>query len=231
MDEEQEFLSVSDITVAVRRKPIKNMYLRIEKDSLKVVASVPLRMPVSEIERFIYAKKAWLQEKLLFLSKRQAIFTTEKQNIECLWLWGKKYSVSFAEGKQNTVITNDAIIFQRVQAQNSDKISQIDKFYRQQLQQKLECLAVLWQQRLRLMASCWRIRRMKTRWGTCNTGSKAITVNYNLVRLPLACLELIVVHELAHLYEASHNKRFKDFMSLHLPDWQQREDLLKHYTF
>lgn len=231
MTDEQEFLTAGKIEVVVRRKPIKNMYLRIEKDSLRVVASVPLRMPAVDIERFISAKRHWLEEKLAFLAQRKAVFAADDQSEDFLWLWGKKYSVRFAEGKKNIVVADDEIVFQGALVQNLDRTLQIDKFYRQQLQQKLASLAIQWQQRLQLAASCWRIRRMKTRWGTCNTGSRVITVNYHLVRLPVACLELIVVHELAHLYEAGHNKRFKDFMSLHLPDWRAREDLLKHYTF
>lgn len=229
----QEYLKVNGIEILIRRKPIKNLYLRIEQETLQAVISAPLRMPAADIERFILSKANWLQQKLDFLAKRRLVFAAQETAGESLWLWGKKYAVRFIPGRARTVITENEVIFSgNTEESSMEKLTKcIDKLYRQQLAQKIEKFAAFWQKRLQLTAGGWRIRKMKTRWGTCNTFSRMITINYNLVRLPVECLEYIIVHELAHLYEPSHSSRFKNFLTQNLPDWKQRESLLKHFTF
>lgn len=224
----QEYLKVNGIEILIRRKPIKNLYLRIEQETLQAVISAPLRMPAADIERFILSKANWLQQKLDFLAKRRLVFVAQEAAGESLWLWGKKYAMRFIPGREKIVIAENELIF----FGSIEKLTKyIDKLYRQQLAQQIEKFAVFWQKRLQLTADGWRIRKMKTRWGTCNTFSRMITINYNLVRLPVECLEYIIVHELAHLYEPSHSSRFKNFLTQNLPDWKQRESLLKHFTF
>lgn len=229
----QEYLKVNGIEILIRRKPIKNLYLRIEQETLQAVISAPLRMPAADIERFILSKANWLQQKLAFLAKRRLVFAAQEAVGESLWLWGKKYAVRFIPGRARTVITENEVIFSDSKEESStEKLTKcIDKLYRQQLAQKIEQFAAFWQKRLQITAAGWRVRKMKTRWGTCNTFSRMITINYNLVRLPVECLEYIIVHELAHLYEPSHSSRFKNFLTQNLPDWKQRENLLKHFTF
>lgn len=229
----QEYLKVNGIEILIRRKPIKNLYLRIEQETLQVVISAPLRMSAADIERFVLSKANWLQQKLAFLAKRRLVFAAQETAGESLWLWGKKYAVRFIPGRARTVIAENEVIFSGSKEDSSmEKLTKyIDKLYRQQLVQQIEKLAVFWQKRLQLTAAGWRIRKMKTRWGTCNTFSRMITINYNLVRLPIECLDYIIVHELAHLYEPSHSSRFKNFLTQNLPDWKQRESLLKHFTF
>lgn len=229
----QEYLKVNGIEILIRRKPIKNLYLRIEQETLLAVISAPLRMPAVDIERFVLSKANWLQQKLDFLAKRRLVFAAQETAGESLWLWGKKYAVRFIPGRARIVITENEVIFSgSIETSSTEKLTRgIDKLYRQQLTQRIEQFAVFWQKRLQLTAAGWRIRKMRTRWGTCNTFSRMITINYNLVRLPVECLEYIIVHELAHLYEPSHSSRFKNFLTQNLPDWKQRESLLKHFTF
>lgn len=229
----QEYLKVNSIEILIRRKPIKNLYLRIEQETLQAVISAPLRMPAADIERFALSKANWLQQKLDFLAKRRLVFAAQETAGESLWLWGKKYAVRFIPGREKIVIAENEVIFSgNIEESSAEKLTKcIDKLYREQLAQQIEKFAAFWQKRLRLTAAGWRIRKMKTRWGTCNTFSRMITINYNLVRLPVECLEYIIVHELAHLYEPSHRSRFKNFLTQNLPDWKQRESLLKHFTF
>lgn len=229
----QEYLKVNGIEILVRRKPIKNLYLRIEQETLQAVISAPLRMPAADIERFILSKANWLQQKLNFLAKRRLVFAVQETAGESLWLWGKQYAVRFIPGREKIIIAENEVIFSgSIENSSTEKLTRcIDKLYRQQLMQQIEQFAAFWQKRLQLTAAGWRIRKMKTRWGTCNTFSRMITINYNLVRLPVECLEYIIVHELAHLYEPSHSSRFKNFLTQNLPDWKQRESLLKHFTF
>ena len=161
----QEYLKVNGIEILIRRKPIKNLYLRIEQETLQAVISAPLRMPAADIERFILSKANWLQQKLAFLAKRRLVFAAQEAAGESLWLWGKKYAVRFIPGRERTVIAENEVIF----SGSIEKFTKyVDKLYREQLTQQVEKFAAFWQKRLQLTADGWRIRKMKTRWGTCN---------------------------------------------------------------
>ena len=87
-------------------------------------------------------------------------------------------------------------------------------------------MLVDWQVIMGVSASSIGVKRMRTRWGSCNTGTKKIWLNLELAKKPIECLEYVLVHELAHLLEPSHNHRFKAYMSHFLPDWQTRKALL-----
>ena len=80
--------------------------------------------------------------------------------------------------------------------------------------------------RMGVHASAVRVRRMKSRWGSCNTKTGTITLNTELVRFPVACLESVVVHELCHLVVPNHGPAFHALMDQHYPTWPQARKLL-----
>ena len=98
----QEYFNVADMKVIIKRKPIKNMYLRIDQDSLQAIVSAPLLMPVAQIESFVLGRAGWLQQKLAFLAKRQLVFSVQEDAANQLWLWGKRYAVRIVPGKEDT---------------------------------------------------------------------------------------------------------------------------------
>ena len=102
----------------------------------------------------------------------------------------------------------------------------VERWYRQQLRDRVPGLLHKWEPKLGVRVSEVRIRKMKTRWGTCNTEAGRIWLNLELAKKPLACTEYIVVHELAHLIERSHNGRFRDLMDYSLPQWHLYRDQL-----
>lgn len=77
-----------------------------------------------------------------------------------------------------------------------------------------------------LHANEWRIRDMKTRWGTCNIRERRIWLSLHLAKYPPQCLEGVITHELVHLLERGHNKRFYHFMDLFYPDWRTVKKML-----
>lgn len=224
-------LQMDELKIQVRRKPIKGLYLRITREDLQIVVSAPLWMAPEHIEAFVSSKKAWLKEKMFLLRQRRDICQNQNEP-EKLWLWGRPYKIKFVAGKKENLIGEEEIVFVRRYALTAaEQRKCVETFSRQQLKQRLSILADLWEQKLGMRASEWCIRKMTSRWGSCNIRSRRITINYNLLHWPPECLELVVVHELAHLYEASHNKRFKNFVAYYLPDWQQRDQLLKKFVF
>jgi predicted metal-dependent hydrolase len=106
--------------------------------------------------------------------------------------------------------------------------SVLQKWYRKELRAEAAPLIEKWAQRLNLAVPEFRIKRMKTKWGSCSTKSKRVWLNLELIKKPPACLEYIVVHELVHLLERHHNNTFLAHMDSLLPGWRStREELNK----
>ncbi|HRF16802.1 MAG TPA: M48 family metallopeptidase, partial [Chitinophagaceae bacterium] len=78
-----------------------------------------------------------------------------------------------------------------------------------------------WEKKMKVSVSEFGIKRMKTKWGTCNREAKRIWLNLELAKKPLSCIEYIVVHEMVHLLERNHNDRFISFMDRFLPQWKE----------
>src|SRR5216117_3474716 len=83
-----------------------------------------------------------------------------------------------------------------------------------------------WQRMTGVTVSEWGIRRMKTRWGTCNARARRIWLNLELAKKPPSCLEYILVHEMIHLRERHHNARFRELMDNVMPQWRVWRDIL-----
>ncbi|WP_270804319.1 M48 family metallopeptidase, partial [Aeromonas sp. QDB02] len=102
----------------------------------------------------------------------------------------------------------------------------LNSYYRDALKARIAELLPVWEDKIGVKAADWGIKKMKTKWGSCNTQAKRIWLNLELAKKPPECLEYILVHELVHLLERNHNERFKGYMDKLLPDWRERRDLL-----
>lgn len=180
-----------------------------------------------------------MQSKIDWLHKHKNILVNssqEKPNIieyksgEVLYLWGKQYVLQLYEGSlsMSELIYNQVYITQDKYlslAVLSDKkyITPkylINKWYKHQLKIEADLLFAKWQKIIGVKIQSYSIKQMKSRWGSCNYVDNKISLNLQLVKYPLFCLEYVIVHELVHLLEPSHNKRFKNFMTKYLPGWQ-----------
>ncbi len=102
----------------------------------------------------------------------------------------------------------------------------MNEWYREQLKNTVVDMIATWENKIGITASAWRIRSMKTKWGSCNTNNKSILLNLELAKKPLHCIEYIVVHELIHLIERKHNDHFISLLNHHLPNWRHYKDEL-----
>jgi len=87
-------------------------------------------------------------------------------------------------------------------------------------------MLVKWEQIVGVRAAEWGVKKMETRWGTCNIGARRIWLNLELAKKPIQCLEHIIVHELVHLLERHHNDRFRDLMDQFMPQWRLLRDIM-----
>jgi len=218
-----KIIRVSHIEIEVNKKKIKNMYLKVSRQDGKVSVSAPLRTKDDIIKRFVASKLDWIDKQVKKFENRKSLIDLEYKQDEIHYVWGKPYSLEIKyENKKGVEILDDKLI---LAIHKDSTIIQRDKllieWYRKQLKERLPDLVEKWEYIIGVSIESVRVRNMTTRWGTCNTRDKRICFNLQLAKKPLRCLEYVVVHELVHLLEPSHNVVFKNHMDKYLPNWRE----------
>lgn len=214
---------IGNIRLEVERKPIKNMYLRIHEPDGRIHISAPLRMKEEEIVRFVNSRLEWIekqQEKIIRKnSKNELLYVTGEE----IRIWGRKLPLVLIEtGTTGRVYEDDNKVILQVKEGSTLEYRRklINLWYKKALEGEIPRLIDKWENIIGVKASSWTIRDMKTRWGSCNIRTHKICLNLQLAKKPVRCLEYVVVHELVHLLEKSHNQVFKGYMDHFLPHWR-----------
>lgn len=216
-------IQLGEITATVVLKDIKNIHLSVYPPNGRVHISAPLRMDLDTIRVYALSKLGWIRQQQRKLLAQARETPREYLERESHYVWGKRYLLNVAEGSQPVGVDlqhSQLVLHVRPGASAAQRQEVLENWYRQQLRQALNPLVAQWQERIGVQAAETRIKKMKTKWGTCNIEAARIWINLELVKKPPHCLEYIVVHELVHLIERHHNDRFKALMNLHLPHWQ-----------
>ncbi len=223
-----ETLKLGNTTMDVILKDIKNVHLSVYPPAGRVRISAPAYMTMSTIRAFAISKLDWIrrQQKHIAAQDRESSRDYLERETHCLW--GRRYLMQIAESARSGVeLRHDSII---LHARHGADIRARHKimlnFYRDQLKQALPALRSKWEPIVGVTPAAVAVRRMKTLWGSCTPRRGTIRINLELAKKPPACLEYILVHELVHLIERSHNNRFIAYMERLMPDWRQRRDIL-----
>ncbi len=143
---------------------------------------------------------------------------------------GRRYRLRVIEraGRPSVRLLNNTIMQLSVPpaADRDTRDAVLQRWYRRQLRDRLPELLAKWEPRVGVDVTEARIKRMKTRWGTCQADARRIWLNLELVKKPASCLEYIVVHEMVHLIERHHNDRFRELMDRIMPRWRVHRDEL-----
>lgn len=220
---------LGDITVDVVFKDIKNVHLSVYPPDGKVRIAAPIRMSVDTIRVFAISKLAWIKEQQKKLREQQRETPREYVDRESHYVWGRRYLLQVVEeDAAPTIRLKHSKMILRVRTGSDEVAKQIivSHWYREQIKASVPPLLVQWEPRLGVKVGRLYVQQMKTRWGSCNPGKRSIRLNTDLAKKPLECLEYIVVHEMAHLLEPTHNSRFVTLMDQFMPDWRLRRDLL-----
>lgn len=148
---------------------------------------------------------------------------------EAHYLWGKPYMLEVKYGnKKSEVIKNPERIVLKVPDGTDEKKREsiLTEWYRTELKRNLEIVSKKCEQNTGIKADEYRVKNMKTKWGTCNIESRRIWINLQLVKKPLECLEYVVTHELVHLIERNHTNRFRELVDGLYPGWRQAKKKL-----
>ena len=214
---------IGDIQIDVVLKRIKNIHLSVHPPDGRVRISAPAKMDFNRIRSFAFSKIEWIKKKQKKIQNRVTLPPKQFITGETHFFLGKSYDLNVFEGKiKPDVVLNENSIDLYVK-KNSDirnRFSVLESWYRYNLNIIALELIRKWEKIMDVSIDEFRIKKMKTRWGTCNRKAKRIWLNSELAKRPIQSIEYIVVHELIHLLERNHNERFYALMTNFLPDWK-----------
>ncbi len=187
-------------------------------------------MSAQRLRIFIESKLDWIKEKQNKIRSQKREAPKEYQSGENHYFFGKQYSLLLVEEKRKAQvkIENDLLILQvRPHSTKQQKQRILQEWYRAQLKEVVVPMIQKYESEMKVKVSEFGIKKMKSRWGTCNVRAQRIWLNLELARAPLECLEHIVVHEMVHLLERKHNAKFFAYMDKFLPQWRDSKEKLK----
>jgi predicted metal-dependent hydrolase len=222
-------LKLGEIAVEVIRKNIRNVHLSVYPPTGKVRISAPLRMNLETIRVFAISKLRWIRQQQKKVIDQEREPPREYLDRESHYVWGKRYLLKVIEKEAPPVVElRHSRMVLRVRPASSEERRQevLDAWYRAQLKEVVPPLIAKWEPLMGVTVDRFFVRRMKTKWGSCSRRSAGIRLNTDLAKKPRECLEYIVVHEMAHLLEPTHNSRFTALMDQFMPGWRHYRELL-----
>lgn len=222
-------IDLGNITVDVEQKNIKNIHLSVYPPTGRVRIAAPLRFDLETIRMFAISKLSWIKKQQEKFQKQNRETLRKYKSRENHYYLGKRYlmQVVKTEGKPSVTLKHDKMMLQ-VKPDSSTEQKQLilQEWYRDRLKELIPKYIAKWEETMNVKVKDFSIRKMKTKWGSCNTEKKKILINLELAKKPLVCLEYIVVHEMVHLLERNHNDRFITYMNKFIPQWKHyREEL------
>ena len=228
----KESLTIQGIAIAIERKNIKNMYLKVRPPSGEVVISAPKKMKREVIKMFAIQKLPWIKKQQQKIQSQPRETPHLYIDNESHYLWGKSYFLKIMEGNhspQISVAGKTLLLHLPPNTSFEQKKAIVSDWYRRQLRQAIPPIITQWQPMMGVTVNKFFIQQMKTKWGSCNVTLGNIRLNLELAKKPPQCLEYVVVHEMTPLLEASHNHRFKSLMDQFMPSWRHHQQTLKNF--
>jgi len=222
-------LQLGDIAVDVVLKNIKNVHLSVYPPTGRVRISAPGRMKIDTIRVFAIAKLGWIRQQQKKLREQERESRREYLDRESHYVWGRRFLLKVVEEDvaPGVQIRHGALLL-RVRPGADDKTREaiVAAWYRQILKTAVRPLIEVWAPRLSVTVNRFFVQQMKTKWGSCNPIARTIRLNTELAKKPRECLEYIVVHEMVHLLEPTHNATFTSLLDHVMPQWQHSRDIL-----
>ena len=223
-------IEVSKIIIDVVRKDIKNMHLAVYPPTGRVRIAAPLRINDEAVRLFAISKLSWIRRQKRKFEGQERETSRDYIDRESHYFLGQRYLLNVIEQNSTpkVVIKNKSKIdvYVRPNTATDKKQAVINEWYRAELKKLIPPIIAKFEKDLGVKVNDWRVKRMKTKWGTCNIDQKRIWINLELAKKPIICLEYIVLHELIHLLERHHNDNFLYHIEKCMPEWKfQKEEL------
>ena len=226
-------IDLDGFTAEVVFTSVRNINLRVLPPDGRVRISAPWYVNPDTVRAFAESKRDWIATQRQRIRELETGPLRESGSQDTLLLWGTRYPLRIEEhpAAPSVIWESGEVVF-RVRPETSAVRRQqvIDAWYRDQLRAELPPLFSRWESEMGVRSRRIAVQKMKSRWGTCQPSSGTIRLNSELAKKPLGCLTYVIVHELAHLIEASHGPRFVAVMDRHLPQWPELRKQLNGRT-
>lgn len=216
-------IKVANIDVELIRKNIKNMHLYVLRPDGKVRITAPIKLSEERIRAFILSKTDWIYKQQQKIKSEPRHKPLSYSNGEQITIFGTNYSLEVITEKKRReflFIGGRAILYDKKDSTLAQREKAVTQGLRKILSLKIEELLQKWERITDLHPSSFQIKKMKSRWGTCNTLTKKIWLNSALVHKSSECIEYVIMHELAHLRVSNHGKDFVAVMDYYMPLWR-----------
>lgn len=223
------YLTVSGINVDVVYKDIKNMHISVYPPVGRVRVAAPHRLDEDAIRLAVVQRLPWIKKQREQLQAAERQSEREMVTGESHYVWGQRLRLTLLEtaGRPSIDVAGAKLLVSA--SASMDDIHRrklLESWYRRLIKAAIPPLIEKWEPIIGRKVNGWTVRRMKTKWGTCNPDTSNLWFNIELAKKQPACLEYIVVHEMTHLLERTHNDRFIALMDQNLPNWRAiRDDL------
>ena len=221
-------IEIRGIAVEVVRKDIKHLHLGVYPPEGRVRVAAPLRLDDDAVRLAVISRLSWIRRKRAEFERQDRQSQREFVSGESHYFEGRRYRLDLIESKGpvGVRLRGTAWIEMRVRPGTARDAREaiLYRWYRARLREQIPAMIAKWEPRIGVNVADWRIRRMRTRWGTCNREAGRIWLNSELAKKPVSSLEYVVVHEMAHLVEPRHDEHFRSLLDRVMPSWRQRMD-------
>jgi predicted metal-dependent hydrolase len=226
-------LRVGGMEVLVVRKPVKNLHLSLLPPDGRIRVTSPTAMKDDAIRTLIATRLPWIRKHQRQFEGQERQGKREYISGESHYLFGQRFLLDLVHEEAVPLVSfkgKKKIVLQvRPKATVAKKAEVLNEWYRKQLEEVLTGYVSKWEKKIGVKTTSWNIRKMKTRWGTCNHKTGHVWFNLELAKKPLSTIEYVVVHELLHLIEKTHNDRFVKLLDRHMPKWRSEKNLLNRF--
>jgi predicted metal-dependent hydrolase len=212
------------LPLEVARKDVKYVRITVRGHEGQVRVSAPRHLSDKAVLDAVERHAAWIERTRERLRARPRLPQPELTSGAQLLVAGCPMTLEVVEGARASGVRQDGkrlVLHVSATASPERRAELLDRWYRAQLRKRAQELVAQWEPRLGVSVAELRVRRMTTRWGSCNINARRIWLNLELARRRPACLEYVVVHEMMHLLERRHDQRFRARMDAALPGWRE----------
>lgn len=224
-------IDLGDLRIEVVRKDIKNLHLSVLPPEGLVRIAAPRHMNLEAIRIFAISKLSWIRTQQGRMQAQERETPRQYLDRESHYVWGRRYLLQRVEREAAPAveIRRGKLVLQVRPGTDETRCREIlETWYRGQIRAVVPDLIAKWEPVMNVKVGTVFVQRMRTRWGGCNPATGVIRLNTDLAKKPIESLEYLVVHEMVHLLEPTHNARFSALMDLFLPTWQQLRKRLNH---
>lgn len=226
-------MQIEDINIDIERKPIKHIHLAVYPPEARVHVSAPEYLDMTDIESFVLQKLSWIHR------QREEILEQPRQTVrhyvsgESHYLFGQRMLLRVTEEKGCTPrvskMGEQLHLVVRPGTGEARRCELITEWQRENLKKYLKDAVKRWSETMKEENVDWKIKQMRAEWGSCQQKKRTLLFNLELARVPMPCIEYVIVHEMAHLMVANHSRLFEKRMEQFMPNWRQLRQQLNKF--